>query len=132
MSPEHPWSGAIPTNLRRRAMSEPGSVVRVAALGDLHCSKKSQGQFQSLFTAAAEQADILLICGDLTDYGLPEEAEVLVKEMAGGAKLPTLAVLGNHDFESGREQDVRQVFVDAGVMMLDGDAVEVRGIGFAG
>ena len=113
-------------------MPDPDPVVRVAALGDLHCSKKSQGQFQSLFTAAAEQADILLICGDLTDYGLPEEAEVLVNEMAGAAKLPTIAVLGNHDFESGREQDVRQVLVDAGVMMLDGDAVEVRGIGFAG
>ena len=45
----------------------------------------------------------------MTDYGLPEEADVLVKEMAGGAKLPTIAVLGNHDFESGREQEVRQV-----------------------
>ena len=113
-------------------MPDPDPVVRVAALGDLHCSKKSQGQFQPLFTAAAEQADILLICGDLTDYGLPEEAEVLVNEMAGAAKLPTIAVLGNHDFESGREQDVRQVLVGAGVMMLDGDAIEVRGIGFAG
>ncbi len=113
-------------------MPNPDTVVRVAALGDLHCSKKSQGQFQPLFRAAAELADILLICGDLTDYGLTEEAEVLVKEMAGGAKLPTIAVLGNHDFESGREQDVRRVLVDSGVIMLDGDAVEVRGIGFAG
>ena len=58
-------------------MPDPGSVVRVAAMGDLHCSKKSQGQFQALFTAAAELADILLICGDLTDYGLPEEAHIL-------------------------------------------------------
>jgi Icc-related predicted phosphoesterase len=113
-------------------MPDTGNLVRVAAVGDLHCTKKSQGQFQAVFTAAAEHADILVLCGDLTDYGLPEEAQVLVKEMAGGAKLPAIAVLGNHDYESGREGEVRQILVDAGVLMLDGDAVEVRGIGFAG
>jgi Icc-related predicted phosphoesterase len=113
-------------------MLDSESPVRLAAVGDLHCSKKSQGQFQAIFTAAAQQADILVLCGDLTDYGLPEEAEILVREMAGPAKLPTIAVLGNHDYESGHEAEVRQVFVDAGIIMLDGDAVEVRGIGFAG
>ena len=113
-------------------MHVPGDVVRVAAVGDLHCTKMSQGQFQAMFAAAAGQADIMVLCGDLTDYGLPEEAEVLVKEMAGVAKLPTIAVLGNHDFESGREADVRRILVDAGVIVLDGDAVEVQGIGFAG
>lgn len=113
-------------------MSDSDSVVRIAAMGDLHCSKKNEGQFQALFAAAASQADILVICGDLTDYGLPEEAEILVREMKGAAKLPTVAVLGNHDFESGRQAEVRQVMVDAGVIMLDGDAVEVLGIGFAG
>ena len=106
--------------------------MRVAAIGDLHCTKKSQGQFRALFAAAAGQADILVLCGDLTDYGLPEETEILIKEMAGAAKLPTIAVLGNHDFESGREAEVHQMLVDAGIIMLDGDAVEVRGIGFAG
>jgi Icc-related predicted phosphoesterase len=113
-------------------MLDPGSVVRVAAIGDLHCAKNSQGAFQPLFARAAELVDILVLCGDLTDYGLPEEAQILVKEMAGGAKLPTIAVLGNHDFESGREADVRQILVDSGVIMLDGDAVEVHGVGFAG
>lgn len=113
-------------------MPDPGSVVRVAAVGDLHCHKSSQGQFQGLFAAAAAQADILVLCGDLTDYGLPEEAEILIKEMSVGAKLPTVAVLGNHDFESGRQAEVKQMLMDAGVVMLDGDAVEVRGVGFAG
>jgi len=113
-------------------MPDPGDVVRVAAVGDLHCTKLSQGQFQGLFAAAAAQAEILVLCGDLTDYGLPEEADVLLKEMAGGAKLPTIAVLGNHDFESGRQAEVKRMLVDAGVLVLDGDAVEVRGIGFAG
>src|SRR5579883_213401 len=127
-----PADRADPHCLRRRPMPDPGSVVRVAAVGDLHCAKTSQGQFQGLFAAAAEAADILVLCGDLTDYGLPEEAEILVREMAGGAKLPTIAVLGNHDFESGREADVKRILVEAGVLVLDGDAVEVRGIGFAG
>ncbi len=113
-------------------MPDSESVVRIAAMGDLHCSKKSEGQFQAMFAAAASQAEILVICGDLTDYGLPEEAEILVKEMGGSAKIPTVAVLGNHDFESGKQAEVRQIMVDAGVIMLDGDAVEVLGIGFAG
>lgn len=113
-------------------MPDPGSVVRVAAVGDLHCSKSSQGQFQNLFTAASAAADVLVLCGDLTDYGLPEEVDVLVKEMAGGAKLPTIAVLGNHDFESGRQDEVKRRLVEAGILVLDGDAIEVRGVGFAG
>jgi Icc-related predicted phosphoesterase len=113
-------------------MAGSGSVVRIAAIGDLHCSKKSEGQFRALFAAAADQADILVLCGDLTDYGLPEETEILIKEMAGAAKRPTIAVLGNHDFESGREAEVHRMLVDAGVIMLDGDAAEVQGIGFAG
>jgi Icc-related predicted phosphoesterase len=104
-------------------MAGSGSVVRIAAIGDLHCSKKSEGQFRALFAAAADQADILVLCGDLTDYGLPEETEILIKEMAGAAKRPTIAVLGNHDFESGREAEVHRMLVDA---------AEVQGIGFAG
>jgi Icc-related predicted phosphoesterase len=101
-------------------------------MADLHCGKNSQGQFQGLFTAAAQQADLIVICGDLTDYGLPQEAQILVKEMAGAGKVPTIAVLGNHDFESGCEGEVRRILVEAGVIILDGDAVEVQGIGFAG
>src|SRR5690348_2791055 len=69
-----------------RAMSEPGAAVRVASVGDLHCTKLSTGQFRELFAAAAAAADILVLCGDLTDYGLPEEAEVLIREMAAGPK----------------------------------------------
>lgn len=113
-------------------MPDPGRVIRVAAVGDLHCHKSSQGYFQPLFAAAADQADILVLCGDLTDYGLPEEVQTLLKEMAPAAGLPTVAVLGNHDFESGHQDEVRQMLVEAGVKVLDGDAVELEGIGFAG
>ena len=107
-------------------------VVRIAAVGDVHCSAAGRGTLAPLFQRIAESADVLVLCGDLTDYGLPEEAHVLAGELAS-AKLPTLAVLGNHDFESGRQDEVRKVLEQhAGVMFLDGDAREVRGIGFAG
>jgi Icc-related predicted phosphoesterase len=109
----------------------PSPTVRVAALGDLHCTKSSQGAFQSLFSRIGEAAELLLIAGDLTDYGLPDEARVLTKEMTA-LRIPVVAVMGNHDYESGKEVEVRQIFVDAGVIVLDGDACEVHGIGIAG
>ena len=72
--------------------------VRLAASADLHCTRTSRGEYQKLFNQIAESAEVLVICGDLTDHGLPEEAEVLAKELSVAAKLPTVAVLGNHDF----------------------------------
>jgi Icc-related predicted phosphoesterase len=105
--------------------------VRVAALGDLHCSKTSQGAFHALFAKIAESADIVLIAGDLTDYGLPDEARVLARELTA-IHLPIVAVLGNHDLESGKGDEVRQIVCDAGVVVLDGDAYETQGIGIAG
>lgn len=107
-------------------------VIRVAAMGDVHYSKTSQGKLHSAFEHASEHADILLLCGDLTDYGLPEEARVLAKDLASAVRIPIVGVLGNHDFESEQEAGVAQVLVDAGVRMLDGDSHEVHGIGFAG
>ena len=107
------------------------ATVRVAALGDLHCTKSSQGAFQPLFAAIRDSADVVLLAGDLTDYGLVEEAEVLAKELST-LKLPVAAVLGNHDLESGREADVARILGDAGVSILDGGACELRGVGVAG
>jgi Icc-related predicted phosphoesterase len=106
-------------------------VVRIGAVADLHCSKNSQGQFHALLTEAAALVDVLLLGGDLTDYGLPEEAHILVRELSG-VKVPLVGVLGNHDYESGKAAEVRQVLAEAGVKMLDGDAVEVQGVGIAG
>ena len=75
---------------------------------------------------------MLVLCGDLTDYGLPEEAEVLVRGTGRRRQAADLAVLGNHDFESGQQDTVRQILADAGVTMLDGESCEVKGVGFAG
>jgi Icc-related predicted phosphoesterase len=108
-----------------------GPVVRVAALADLHCTRTSQGAFQSLFAHVNDSADIVLIAGDLTDYGLPEEAVVLARELTA-LRIPAAAVLGNHDLESGKSIEVRQILTDAGLNVLDGDACELQGIGIAG
>jgi Icc-related predicted phosphoesterase len=107
------------------------TTVRLAALGDLHCTKTSQGTFQPLFARVAEAADLLLVAGDITDYGLPEEARIVARELTA-LHVPIVAVLGNHDYESGKEDEVRQILVDAGVVVLDGDACEINGIGIAG
>lgn len=110
----------------------PGDVVRLAAMADVHCGKGSQGAFQRVFAQVTEQADVLLLAGDLTDYGQPEEARVLAREITTGLRIPVIAVLGNHDFEGGKQEEICRILVDAGVSMLDGDAHEVHGIGFAG
>jgi Icc-related predicted phosphoesterase len=107
------------------------SVVRLAAIADLHCAKTSQGAFQSLFARISETADVVLMAGDLTDYGLPEEATVLARELTA-LRIPAAAVLGNHDMESGKAAEVRQILVDAGLVVLDGETCELQGVGIAG
>jgi len=106
--------------------------VRVAALGDLHYGKTSQGSLQSLLALVSQAADILVLSGDLTDYGHPDEAQLLAKELNTGLKIPIIAVLGNHDYESGHEKEVAHILEAVGIKVLDGEACEVLGIGFAG
>jgi Icc-related predicted phosphoesterase len=106
--------------------------VRIAAIGDVHCTKTSQGVLQPLFQQINDSADILLLCGDLTDFGLSEEAQVLAKELTTSLKIPVVGVLGNHDFESDQPEEVKRILGDAGVKVLDGDGCEIHHIGFAG
>jgi Icc-related predicted phosphoesterase len=113
-------------------MTSPNNRVRIAALGDIHVSKTAQGTFQPLFTQINNSADVFVLCGDFTDYGLPEEARILARELTTAVKIPIVAVLGNHDYEAGKEVEIIQILRDAGVHVLDGEAVEVQGIGFAG
>jgi Icc-related predicted phosphoesterase len=107
-------------------------VVRVAAVGDLHCGEASQNTFQPLFAAVAEHADVLVLCGDLTNHGLPSEARVFARELTASVKVPIVAVLGNHEYESGQDAEVRRILADTGTTVLDGDACEIHGVGFAG
>jgi Icc-related predicted phosphoesterase len=105
--------------------------IRIAAVGDLHCRKSSAGVYAPHLGAANELADVLLLCGDLTDYGLPEEATVLAKEL-GAVRVPIIGVLGNHDYESNQAEEVKRILCDAGMKILDGDAIELHGVSFAG
>ena len=113
-------------------MTTPNAHVRIAAIGDLHVSKTSQGAFHTLFSQINNSADVLVLCGDFTDYGLPEEARILTRELTASVKIPVVAVLGNHDYEAGKEEEITQILRDAGVTVLDGEATEIHGIGFAG
>jgi Icc-related predicted phosphoesterase len=106
--------------------------MRLAATADLHCPKISTEYLAKLFTVASQEADVLILGGDLTDRGVEDEARTLAKTLSASAKIPVVAVLGNHDYESGRADDVKKVLVEAGVHVLDGDAVEIQGVGFAG
>src|SRR5690606_13067240 len=84
------------------------------------------------FGQVAGRADVLPLCGDLTDYGLPDEARLLARELTSSVKIPIIGVLGNHDYEAGKEAEIAAVLADAGVAMLDGEVPEVDGVGFAG
>jgi len=106
--------------------------LRVAATADIHYGKHSRGQLHDMFAEISRSADVLLLCGDLTDFGLAEEAEILVNDLRSAVHIPMIGVLGNHDFESGEQELVLKVLDQAGVNMLDGDSMEIDGVGFAG
>jgi Icc-related predicted phosphoesterase len=107
--------------------------IRIAAVGDLHYGRDSRGALQPLLAAVARlEADVLCLCGDLTDYGLPEEAAELTRELVSGVKIPIVGVLGNHDYESGAVTEVRKILTEGGIRILDGETAEIHGIGFAG
>ncbi|HEX5040289.1 MAG TPA: metallophosphoesterase [Candidatus Limnocylindria bacterium] len=106
--------------------------MRIAAVGDLHCTRQAHGTFRGLFAEASTAADAVVLCGDLTDYGLPEEADVLADELSAGATVPVIAVLGNHDHESDQPDAVRARLTAVGAHVLDGEGVEIDGVGFAG
>jgi len=106
--------------------------VRLAGIADLHCTKGSQGALQPLLSQINERADVLLLCGDLTDHGLPDEARTLAKELTASVRIPIVGVLGNHDFELNKQNEVAGILGEAGVHLLDGEVFEALGVGFAG
>lgn len=105
--------------------------MKIAAIGDLHCRTSSAGELRQLLAGVADEAEILLLAGDLTDTGLPAEADVLLGELES-LKLPMIAVLGNHDHESGQPEVLCERLQAAGVTVLDGSVCEVGGVGFVG
>ena len=112
-------------------MLAPKDTIRLAAMSDLHCRVGSANLLAPLLERAADNADILVLCGDLTDFGKPEEAHVLAKELSV-VRIPMVGVLGNHDYESNQVAEVRKILCDGGLHLLDGDVHEVHGVGIAG
>lgn len=112
---------------------EPGpkARLRVAAVGDLHVGETSDRAYRDLFERVSEDADVLCLCGDLTNYGKTAEVERLLEDLRL-CKIPIVGVLGNHEHECGQPEQVTQMLSDAGVRMLTGHAFEINGVGFAG
>lgn len=106
--------------------------MRLATVGDVHCKTTSRGAFAALFASMAVAAAVLVLCGDLTDRGQADEARVLADELRAAGQAPIVAVLGNHDHESDRANLVKGILGGADVKVLDGDACEIAGVGFAG
>jgi Icc-related predicted phosphoesterase len=118
-------------------MSDPRSTeagadtITIAAIGDLHVTEDSQGRYRALFEEMSGAADVIVLCGDLTNFGKASEAEILAEDVRA-ATVPVLAVLGNHDFECGCAGEVETILEEAGVTMLGEQATVVDGVGFAG
>jgi Icc-related predicted phosphoesterase len=96
-------------------------VIRVAALADCHFARDAAGTLRPELAHLNERADVLLLAGDLTRVGAPEEAEVLAGELAD-VEIPIAAVLGNHDHHTDRDKEVADVLADAGIRVLEGEA----------
>lgn len=105
--------------------------LRVAAVGDLHVGEDHHQPYRDLFARISREADVLVLCGDLTNFGKTKEAEVLAADLATCA-IPVIGVLGNHDHECGQPQEVSRILHEAGMKLLDGEAYEIEGVGFAG
>lgn len=112
-----------------------GPYVRIAAAGDLHYDALSRGKLRSHFQKLENEADLLLLAGDLTDTGTREEAAVLVEDLKG-IKIPIVAVLGNHDYHCNQVKEIEQVLEEAGVTVLEGESTVLQcrelSIGIAG
>jgi Icc-related predicted phosphoesterase len=112
-------------------MSDQDKPLMVAGLGDLHVAERTAHPYRDMFREIAERADVLALCGDLTNLGKPHEAEILAEDLHS-CRIPVVAVLGNHDLESGHSPQVRAILGQAGVKFLDEEPHQVGGVGFAG
>jgi Icc-related predicted phosphoesterase len=112
-------------------MAKETGTIKIAAVADIHIRETDKGKWVECFKEISQQASILLICGDLTDTGDEQEAEILAAELKA-CSIPVIAVLGNHDHEKGRQKQIRQIMQREGVHLLDGEGIVIDDVGFAG
>jgi uncharacterized protein len=113
-------------------MSAKPDSLRIAAVGDLHVHQNAPETYRELFEKISQSADVLALCGDLTHLGTPQEAERLVTDLRT-CRVPVVAVLGNHDYQSGQADEVKKILHTGKVVVLDEtETFELKGVGFAG
>src|SRR5215210_6693976 len=112
-------------------MAEETKKTRIAAVADIHVKESDKGKWVEYFKDVSANADVLIICGDLTDTGDEAEAQVLADELKS-CTIPVVGVLGNHDYEKGRHKLIRQIVQNENVHILNGESIVVSDIGFAG
>ncbi|MDX8523644.1 metallophosphoesterase [Mesorhizobium sp. MSK_1335] len=105
--------------------------IKVAAVGDLHVQEDAQTSYRDLFGEVSREADVLVLAGDLTNLGKPKEAAQLAEDLRA-CSIPVVGVLGNHDHESGAVDEISATLRQAGMHLLDGQAIELRDVGFVG
>jgi Icc-related predicted phosphoesterase len=104
---------------------------KIAVVGDIHVKESDQGGWAEYFREISREADMLALCGDLTDTGRVHEAEILAEELRA-CSIPVVAVLGNHDHEHSQEEEIRKVLIEGRVQLLEGESAVIEGIGLAG
>jgi len=112
-------------------MATSDGKLRVAAIGDLHVMEDSVAPYRELFSEVSDHADVMVLCGDLTNFGKTAEAEILAEDIRA-CSIPVVGVLGNHDYECGQPEKVCEILHQAGMTILDEQAIEIGGVGFAG
>src|SRR6476646_8990190 len=120
-----------PSAIFKSNMANSDGKLRVAAIGDLHVQEDNVAPYRELFTEISGVADVLVLCGDLTNFGKTSEAEILAEDIRS-ATIPVIGVLGNHDYECGQPENVARILHEAGMTVLDEQAIEIEGVGFAG
>ena len=109
----------------------PEGPIRVAAIGDLHVGEGDEHRYRDLFAEMSDAADVIALCGDLTNFGKTKEVESLAADIQT-ATVPVVGVLGNHDYECGQPEEVTRILASAGMTVLDEQATMILGVGFAG
>src|SRR5437763_14472390 len=115
----------------REVMPAKPDMFTFAAIGDLHVKEDRTSLFRDLFAEISTKAEVLVLCGDLTDVGKPREAEVLAEDLRV-CSIPVIGVLGNHDYASGQAEDVEKILKGAGMHLLKGQSYEANGVAFVG
>lgn len=112
-------------------MQNGNSSLTIAGLGDLHVVESATHPYRDLFAEISGEADVLALCGDLTNLGKVKEAEILAEDLQA-CKIPVVGVLGNHDLECGQSEEIVQILQQAGIRFLETEVFEIDGVGFAG